>query len=275
MLKLPREMMLEVTSACNFNCPFCYCVWHEFPELAGKDLDTTAWEAIIAECASRGVDNLVFTGGEATLRRDIWHLLVFARSLLPNASIALFTNGSLMSAPRIALCRNHRIELATSLQGLRTYAIQTGTSRKFGSVLSFIARAAEMKWPVSVSITANRTNMHELADIVSAAVLSHARCIMVVALMLEGRARQHAEQALSKDEWETLKSQLNGIGNCGIPIVFSDEMLCECRQQPSKLYSLFGERKEKPCQAGTSFGVVGPSGFFRKCLHTVENMAWR
>lgn len=35
-------MTLELTAKCNFRCPYCYCVWHEYPALAKPLLDM--WE---------------------------------------------------------------------------------------------------------------------------------------------------------------------------------------------------------------------------------------
>ena len=275
MLQLPPHLILEVTSRCNYHCPFCYCVWHEFPELAKPELDTTAWEDILRECATRGIQDFLFTGGEATLRQDIWHLLEFAHNLMPSARLAIFTNGSRMTEEKLLWCKNQKICLSTSLQGLRTYAIQTGTRRSYAKTLSFIARAAEMDWPADVSITVNKTNRHEIADMVAATVLSRAKSIQIGPVMLEGKARNHPELAFSHDEWEAVKTEINALPDGGIPRWFVDEMLCECRLQPKDLIQSFGGNESRPCTAGKTFGVIGPSGYFRKCLHTIENIEWR
>lgn len=275
MLQLPSHIILEVTSRCNYHCPFCYCVWHELPELAKPELDTTAWEDILRECAARGIQDFLFTGGEATLRQDIWYLMEFARNLMPSARLALFTNGSRITEDKLIWCKKQKIYLSTSLQGLRTYAIQTGTRRTYAKILSFIARAAELEWPADVSITVNKTNRHEIADMVAASVLSNAKSIQIGPVMLEGKARNHPELAFSHDEWEAIKEEINALPDGGIPRWFVDEMLCECRLQPKELVKAFGGNESRPCTAGKTFGVIGPSGYFRKCLHTVENIKWR
>lgn len=38
MRRFPHHMTLELTAKCNFRCPYCYCVWHERPELAKPEL---------------------------------------------------------------------------------------------------------------------------------------------------------------------------------------------------------------------------------------------
>ena len=42
-------MVLEITSQCNFNCPYCYCLWHEFPQLLDQTLTSNQWKKIIEE----------------------------------------------------------------------------------------------------------------------------------------------------------------------------------------------------------------------------------
>ena len=275
MKALPKKLILEVTARCNFHCPFCYCVWHECPELAGDDLPTTEWQTIIEECISRGVNDFLFTGGEATLRKDIWQLLAFTREKLPKGPIALFTNAASLTEKDIVFCHEHAISLATSIQGLRTYAIQTGTRRSYAKLLTAMARAAELQCPFDVSITVTRINKNEIADIFAAAVLSHAKSIQMGPMMLEGRARNLQDWALSWDEWEAVKETIRHLPNGGVPYGFADEMLCDCRPQPSHYLEKYGEKNHAPCPAGKSFGVIGPTGKFRKCLHTIENHEWR
>lgn len=74
---------------------------------------------------------------------------------------------------------------------------------------------------------------------------------------------------------ETVKAEINVLPDGGIPRWFVDEMLCECRLQPNELVKAFGGNESRPCTAGKTFGVIGPSGYFRKCLHTIENIEWR
>jgi len=63
-------MTLELTAKCNFRCPYCYCVWHEYPALAKPELDLDQWKAVLDQCAADGVDDILFTGGEKTRRNQ-------------------------------------------------------------------------------------------------------------------------------------------------------------------------------------------------------------
>ncbi|MBQ7652294.1 MAG: radical SAM protein [Victivallales bacterium] len=275
MIELPQRIILEVTAHCNFRCPFCYCVWHEFPELACPELDIDSWKEIIRECAKRGVTTIIFSGGEATTRNDIWELLDFARARIPLGTISLFTNGSLMTDTRIKWCKKRWINLDTSLQGLKTFGKQTGTRRTCEKTLSFIAKCAELQWPADVSITVSKINLHEIDDVYLAALRSRAHAIQLNPTMVEGKSRSCPDIALTPAEWKEVKDRIKKIPDRDIPRWFSDEIICDCRQQPPSFQHLFANSSMEPCQAGKSFGVIGPSGLFRKCLHTVENLEWR
>lgn len=273
---LPGSLILEVTRKCNFHCPFCYCVWHEFPELARRDLSTREWMRILDFVLANGVNDLLFTGGEALMRRDIRELIAYARRRAPECRLAVFTNGARMNEDFLRFFRRHKVFISTSLPGLDTYPAMTGSRRSFKRILSMIARAKELKWPVSVSLTATLANRHEFADMFCAAAIAGAASIQAGAAMLAGQARLHPEITISRAEWDELKQRIRELPDLKVGYNFCDEMLCECREHRPEDLAAFGRPDRQPCQAGERFGVIGPSGYFRNCMHTVENRVhWR
>ena len=269
MMRFPRHMTLELTAKCNFRCPYCYCLWHEFPALGKPELDTAGWECVLDRCAEDGVEDILFTGGEALLRADLFQILSYARRRLPRTDFSLFTNASLLDESLIKSFKRRRIRLATSLQGLATYGAMTGTRRTFRRLLAIIARASELRWPISVSMTITKANLHEATDMFAAAVLSGAASILVGPMMAGGRALAHPELMLTRAEWNATKDAIHALPNAGVPFSFSDEFFCECRQDqpPTRLRRKWRDPSHTPCPAGRDFGVIGPTGQFRACLH--------
>lgn len=273
MTGLPPQIILEVTRRCNYRCPFCYCVWHENKGKLPRELDTAAWKEIIAEVSARSVKSLLFTGGEALLRPDIDELLSYARDLLPQGDIELFTNGSRVTDERLRWLKRKKIRIATSLQGLNTYGEMTGTCRSYRVPLRLAMRAAELNWRVSMSLTINKVNLAEASDMFVAAALAKPRMIQVGTMMAEGRARDKLDLMLTPEEWEEVKRRIRELPDCKVPFSFCDEFYCRCRDYPKSWEKLFGVN-DFECAAGKEYGVIGPSGKFRKCLHTVEETDW-
>lgn len=265
--QFPEHLTMELTPECNFACPYCYCLWHEFPELGKNPVAAEQWKQIIAFAADKGVRDILFTGGEVLLFPGIRDVISFARETLPAGTLSLFTNGSLMTEEIFLFCKEKKVKVAVSLQGLRSYGKMTGTGRTFHPLLELLAFGAENEWKLDVSITVTRENREEICDVFAAAALSGAETILLGAMMPEGRGKDHLELALSRSEWMDVKESIRNMKNCGVPYSFCDEMLCECRKQPESLIRRFGNPDFKPCPAGTAFGVIGPNGIYRKCLH--------
>ena len=269
-MRYPAHMTLELTAKCNFRCPYCYCVWHEYPQLAKPELETAGWKAILDRCAADGVNDILFTGGEALLRPDLFAILGHARRVLPDANLSLFTNASRLTEPLIKRLKRRRIHLATSLQGLASYGAMTGTRRSYRRLLTVLARAAELHWPLAVSMTITRANRDEAAEMFAAAALSGAKTIQIGPMMAGGRALAHPELMVSRGEWETVKTRIRALPDARVPYSFCDEFICVCRSDtPESLLARWGDPDREPCPAGKSFGVIGPNGRYRTCLHTL------
>lgn len=271
MTELPRHLSLEVTARCNHACPFCYGVWHERPELAGPELPTAEWASILDECARRGVREVQFTGGEPLLRDDLDALIDHA--LAAGLKAAVYTNASLLDETRLEGFKRRRVAVSTSLPGLASYGEMTGTGREAWSVLEAVERASELGWPMGVGITVARPNLAEAADLVAAAALAGASAIQVGPVMWEGRMKSRPDWMLTAAEWAAAKEAVRAVPTGKAHLSFSDEFFCACREQPANPASRW-PAPPPGCPAGRAFGVIGPSGKFRRCLHALEETDW-
>ena len=263
-------MTLELTAKCNFRCPYCYCIWHEYPALAKHELDADGWKAILDKCAADGVNDVLFTGGEALLRDDLFTILNYARRVLPQARLSLFTNASRLDEKLIRRFKRMSVHLATSLQGLATYGAMTGTRRSYKRLLAVVARASELKWPVAVSMTVTKVNFDEASDMFVAAALSGASTIQAGPVILGGRAASRRELMISREEWEAGKRRIRALPDAHVPYTFCHAFIGACRADtPKRLFDRWGDKSRKPCPAGKTFGVIGPNGHYRTCLHSL------
>ena len=85
----PSRMDLALTYRCQNECSFCYS---DGPRTTAE-LGTDKWKEIIANLWQIGVPNILFTGGEPTLRMDLMELVLEAEQFVTG----LVTNGRNLS----------------------------------------------------------------------------------------------------------------------------------------------------------------------------------
>ncbi len=95
---LPATHTMQITSACQCDCLHCSAARHRRPGEA--ELTTEECKSLIRQSLALGVVNLVFTGGEPLLRRDLFDLIATVDQ--EEAIAMMFSNGLLLSSENIA-----------------------------------------------------------------------------------------------------------------------------------------------------------------------------
>ena len=113
----PVGAKLELTHACNLRCGFCYTDSPRHTLARTPDLSDEAWLGIADEVASLGVIEVVLTGGEPLLRRELVLELV-DRLGRPGIGLTLNTNGWFLDdATADRLARVGGLEAHISIDG--------------------------------------------------------------------------------------------------------------------------------------------------------------
>lgn len=83
-MKAPHRMDIMVSAMtkggkwhCNQKCVHCYAAGQ--PEAEEEELSTEEWKQILDKCRSIGIPQVTFTGGEPTMRDDLFELIDYAR----------------------------------------------------------------------------------------------------------------------------------------------------------------------------------------------------
>jgi hypothetical protein len=77
----------DISAPYRLDCALTYRVRQESPagavplDRVERELDTNEWKAILDKAWSAGIPHIVFTGGEPTLREDLFELITYAESL--------------------------------------------------------------------------------------------------------------------------------------------------------------------------------------------------
>jgi AdoMet-dependent heme synthase len=85
-LGVPLSVHLDVTYRCNERCVHCYLDHDDHGEMTTEEI-----KDVLTQLSEAGVFFLTISGGEVLMRRDLFDILEFARSLLFN--VKLKTNG--------------------------------------------------------------------------------------------------------------------------------------------------------------------------------------
>jgi len=141
------HLRLSVTSACNLRC--AYCRPAVTPRVApGSTLsDRLRFELVTWLCDRFGLRQLRLTGGEPLLHRSIESLIAAIRDAAPNLSIAMTTNGCLLShsAARLRAAGLDRLNISLDTLDDRSYRDLTGGD--LADVLSGIDAAHAAGFP--------------------------------------------------------------------------------------------------------------------------------
>jgi radical SAM protein with 4Fe4S-binding SPASM domain len=149
-LSVPTTVHLSLTEACNLNCPACYVLKSEEPPL-----NTSQVNRLINELADMKVFQVAIGGGEPFLRKDLGHLVRYARQrgLVPNVT----TNGTLMTRERLAEIRGFVGQVQLSLDGYDAESHEAHrTPGSFEKTLSAMRLLREMDIAFGVNILVTR-----------------------------------------------------------------------------------------------------------------------
>ncbi len=140
-----RDLRLSITDRCNFRCTYCMGAGVRF---APRDtlLRTDEFARVARLASELGIHKIRLTGGEPTLHPDLLGIVASIRQAC-DASVALITNGSLLTAARLAALRAAGLSRITiSLDSLRP--------ERFASITRSLGGPASVLLAIKHSIAA-------------------------------------------------------------------------------------------------------------------------
>jgi MoaA/NifB/PqqE/SkfB family radical SAM enzyme len=89
--KLPTKVVIMATDRCNSRCRTCN-IWKQKPS---DEPPLTPGEIlmVLSDPVCQNIDHVLVTGGEPTLREDLYEFVLAIHQAIPSAHIALSTNG--------------------------------------------------------------------------------------------------------------------------------------------------------------------------------------
>ena len=184
----------NLTDRCNLSCTHCYnrsgplCKTEE-------ELSTDQARGLIDDLADMGIPLILFTGGEALMREDIWELAEHARK--KGIKMALSTNGTLITADIARRIRESGIEYAgISLDGAKaeTHDRFRNSPGAFKRTVAAFSSCREAGLRCGVRVTLTKENCGELEALIDLALSLGASRFCLYWLVPAGRGIESYER---------------------------------------------------------------------------------
>lgn len=163
-MELTKRIDLNVGFMCNANCKFCYYQ-------NSRTQKTPSFEklkSMLSLARRLGMESVEFTGGEPTMREDIFELIACAKQL-GFKRICMITNGILFRDKEIVKVAEESglEEIKLSIHASKACAHDdiTGTQKSFKHVLEGIRNIKKTKLKIKTNTIINRLNYESLPEI--------------------------------------------------------------------------------------------------------------
>lgn len=203
-LSAPVAVYFELTRRCNLHCKQCFasCRQVDQAELSGDEV-----KHILLQLAAAGVINVRFTGGEPSLRRDLFEILRYAKQL--GLVVSLQTNG-VYDDPEVFVTELADIncdQVTVSIDGLGEVHDALRGAGAFAAVEKSLRVYADCGIKIRLNLLAHRQNLEQLPEIFAFAAANSAG-VNIFHIRPIGRAREMQHLLLSVSDLETLAQRV-------------------------------------------------------------------
>jgi len=194
-----EEIDLHLTNKCDNHCVFC-----SFD--AGKpkenELSTAEICDIIAQAQELGVEDIHLTGGEPTLRDDLFDILEYAKENY-KGQIRIISNGNNLSYAYLEHLKDCGVtNLMLSLDGdAETHDRLRGHKGSYNNVMKAASIALGLGFSVRFSLVANMLNLHTVKGEITKAAQMGVQCFSIFLMSPVGRAKNLTNILISDVQW--------------------------------------------------------------------------
>ncbi len=178
----------NVTKRCNLNCLHCY--FDSGKDCYPQELDTKEAKDFIEDIAKLKVPVLIFSGGEALLRKDIFELARFA--FKKRLRSALSTNGTLINEEVAKEIKSSGFYyVGISLDGKKETNDSFRQKRgSFKQALEGLRNCKKVGLKIGIRFTITKRNFEDLTSIFDLAEQEGVNRLCIYHLVYTGRARK-------------------------------------------------------------------------------------
>lgn len=262
-LKTPLTAQLEITNRCNHACIYCYNYFTSSKKRKGRELDCSQLEKVIKELGDANIFEVVFTGGEPLIRKNIIYDLAKLANKY-NIDVRLNTNGSLIEEDDVHAIKESGIKnVLVSFPSCNRETFKKITNvDSFGKVVKSLELLVKNDIDVGVSMVLTRLNKDDVFDtcrfIYELGVKTF--CMTPVSpcrhlnpelnVSIDDIKKSLDQLLLAKETFDIFVDTLQPLPRCMF-------------ENPAKYYQFL----KRDCSAGKTTIAISPEGDVRPCTH--------
>jgi radical SAM protein with 4Fe4S-binding SPASM domain len=259
----PARMDLAITYRCNLKCQKCYVG----DKKDFRELTTEEWAQVYEALWKIGVPQIVFTGGEPTMRDDIVTLIDHAGEFVTG----LVTNGTKLSELAGALkeASLDYTQITIESSDKTTHDSSTGVPGSFDQTVAGIKKALEVGLEVVTNTTLTKTNGVQFAETMTWLHSLGVKHVACNTLICSGGGTKHKlENGLTDDELKAVLTQAcNQAGKLSLDFQWYSPTCYQQGVNPMELG--FGV---KACSAAAHNMTIQPDGTVLPCQSWPETV---
>lgn len=195
----PSHPVFEITTNCNLKCSGCHA---NGGEKTNDEMTTKDAERVIDRLAEvNDFKMIVFTGGEPFLRKDLFHLIRYARNVGFYPTVA--SNGTLLSREVVRELKLSGVSgVALSIDSVdpKKHDLMRGVDGSFCKVLEGFKILKEEGLYIQANITISKANFLEVEELLKLSNNLNTHVVLLYQFIPTGRGKDLCEVMLNKDE---------------------------------------------------------------------------
>jgi MoaA/NifB/PqqE/SkfB family radical SAM enzyme len=157
-----KSLDIEPTTICNLNCPFCF---GPKIERNNSEIDFEIWKKALKKFKNMGVENIIISGGEPLLYKNIFELVEFLKN--EQFNIVLSTHGRFKK--KIFQIAKYCNWISLPIDGVSKEIIKIMRTDNYSNK-EIIQTAKELKMKfndvkIKIGTVATKKNIHEIIEI--------------------------------------------------------------------------------------------------------------
>jgi len=254
------------TNKCNLTCKHCY--QDASMDATANELTTDEARTLIDGIVRAGFKIMIFSGGEALMRPDIYELVEYAASkgLRP----VFGTNGTLITtevAQKLKDCGAAAMGISLDSLDPKKHDDFRGLDGAWEKTVAGMRACREVGLPFQLHTTVLDWNEDEIVDITDFAVAEGAIAHYVFFLIPVGRGKYINDTALQVAANERLLRKIMAK-QAEVDI----DVKPTCAPQFTRVAEQLGveTRFDRGCLAGLTYCIISPEGVVRPCAYMLE-----